>query len=165
MNNLNFHPLEVVSSCRDPQHQVSKNYSYLNFRQKQNANFKLHTLISIPLTLPANQTNNNEHSREQGLKGLNVMMYNEVSVIRCLYIIRIDDYLFLSPNLLNVVVQVIYQGRCRSNDPTPPLNYQLLTAQDQQNNMECICLYLIHCYVYVLIDLAKRQSQHIFALI
>ena len=27
--NLNFHPLEVVSRWRDPQLQVSENYSYL----------------------------------------------------------------------------------------------------------------------------------------
>ena len=27
--NLNFHPLEVVSRWRDPQHQVSENYSHL----------------------------------------------------------------------------------------------------------------------------------------
>ena len=29
VNNLNFHPLEVVPRCRDPQLQVGENYSYL----------------------------------------------------------------------------------------------------------------------------------------
>ena len=29
LNNLNFHPLEVVSRYRDPQPQVGENYSYL----------------------------------------------------------------------------------------------------------------------------------------
>ena len=29
LNNLNFHPLEVVSRYRDPQFQVGGNYSYL----------------------------------------------------------------------------------------------------------------------------------------
>ena len=29
INNLNFHPLEVVARYRDPQLQVGKNYSYL----------------------------------------------------------------------------------------------------------------------------------------
>ena len=35
LNNLNFHPLEVVSRCRDPQLQAAENYWYLfNLRTK-----------------------------------------------------------------------------------------------------------------------------------
>ena len=33
--NLNFHPLEVVSRCRDPQLQVSENYSKMDVKKFQ----------------------------------------------------------------------------------------------------------------------------------
>ena len=42
LNNLNFHPPEVMFRYRDPQHQVGKNYSYLYANRDT---FRCHTIF------------------------------------------------------------------------------------------------------------------------
>ena len=48
LNNLNFHPLEVVSRYRDPQLHVGENYAYLFIFMTKNLQFLMvkHTFFN-----------------------------------------------------------------------------------------------------------------------
>ena len=48
---LNFHPLEVVSRCRDPQLQVGEKYSHLLNLRPNICKSRFFTLISFPITV------------------------------------------------------------------------------------------------------------------